>query len=409
MTLGDFMAVLRRRKWLVICFLIITPTTALVLEAGKDSVFRASALLGLRDAGLSQEPAPAPASAINVRAGYGTSDAAIRRAVAAAKAAGKALYFPAGTYDYTGFLILDGVSASGDGDSTLLRASDPNNSAIILRGSNVSLRSLKITAPTAASRVGSGNAAGVYVDRASGFAVENVTVAKVQNIGILVFNSANGVIASNFVTGSLADAIHLTNGTHNVVVKGNRVRDVGDDMIAVVSYLGDPQCADITIVDNDVRGQWWGRGISVVGGRNVTVERNSIADTAGAGVLVNSDGSFGTFGTSGVRILGNTISGTANHGNIRHGGIHIEGWPGQPVLGTIVSGNTITDARYRGIVVGPNTDGTVVSGNGVVRTANEGIFVWGGSNPTIKGNKIESSAVSKESSGQQAETQTKQP
>ncbi len=67
MTLGDFIAVLGRRKWLVICFVIATPTIAMLFEAGKDSVFRASAdalitnqnaaaLLGLRDAGLSQEP-----------------------------------------------------------------------------------------------------------------------------------------------------------------------------------------------------------------------------------------------------------------------------------------------------------------------------------------------------------------
>jgi parallel beta-helix repeat protein len=208
-----------------------------------------------------------------------------------------------------------------------------------------------------------------------------------------VLGGSNGTIADNVVTGSYADGIHLTGGSHDITVKGNQVRDVGDDLIAVVSYLDDGVvCANIMITDNDVRGQTWGRGISVVGGRDVTVQRNSIADTSGAGVLVNSDGSYGTYGTTGVKVSQNTISNT-DRSHIHHGGIHVEGQPGQVVQDTIVSDNTISDANYRGIVVGPNTDGTMVTGNRVVRTANEGIFVWGGSNPTISGNQVELTAI----------------
>lgn len=337
-------------------------------------------------------PAPDSSASIDVQQDFGTSDSAVRRAVAAARSAGKSLYFAAGTYRYNGFLILDGVSAFGDGASTVLEAGDPSGSAVILRGANVTLRALKITAPGASKRVGPYNAGGVYVDHARGFLVEGVTVSRVENIGIVVLGGSNGTIAGNVVTGSFADGIHLTGGSHDITVRGNRVRDVGDDMIAVVSYLTDGVvCANITITDNDVRGQTWGRGISVVGGRDVTVQRNSISDTSGAGVLVNSDGSFNTYGTTGVRVLLNTISGT-DRGHIHHGGIHIEGWPGQPVLGTIVSGNTVTDTSYRGIVVGPHTSGTRIDGNRISRTANEGVFVWGADDPTITGNQVDSTA-----------------
>lgn len=338
-------------------------------------------------------PAPDPATAIDVRQAYGTSDAAVRRAVDAARSAGKSLYFAAGTYQYNGFLILDGVSAFGDGPSSVLQAQDPASSAVIMRGVNVSLRNLKITSPAASKRVGPHNAGGVYVDRARGFLVEGVTVSRVESAGMIVLGASNGTIADNVVSGSFSDGIHMTGGSHDIVVRGNQVRDTGDDMIAVVSYRADGVLSsDITIVDNDVRGQKWGRGISVVGGRNVTVQSNTIAETWGAGVLVNSDGSFDTYGTTGVRVLQNAISGT-DRGRIHHGGIHVEGWPGQAVQGTLVSGNTITDASYRGIVVGANTDATVVEGNRVVRPANEGIFVWGGSNPTISANQVELTAT----------------
>ena len=233
----------------------------------------------------------------------------------------------------------------------------------------------------------------MYVDHAKGFRVEGVTVSHVENIGIVVLGGSNGTIANNVVTGSYADGIHLTGGSHDITVKGNQVRDVGDDMIAVVSYLADGVvCANITISNNDVRGQTWGRGISVVGGRDVSVLSNSIADTSGAGVLVNSDGSYGTYGTTGVTVSQNTISNT-DRNHIHHGAIHLEGWPGQVVQGTTVSNNTISDANYRGIVVGPNTDATAVTGNRVTRTANEGIFLWGGSNPTVSGNRIELTAI----------------
>jgi nitrous oxidase accessory protein NosD len=164
-------------------------------------------------------------------------------------------------------------------------------------------------------------------------------------------------------------------------------------MIAVVSYRDDGRlCRDITIIHNTVRGQTWGRGISVVGGVNVTVEGNIIEDTSGAGVLVNSDGSFDTYGTRDVRILGNTIRGTDRRG-IHHGGIHLEGWPGFDVQNTIVRKNEVSYTGHRGIVVGDHTSDTIVSDNHVLSTAQPGIWVGGGSDVRITDNQIEATAT----------------
>jgi hypothetical protein len=303
-----------------------------------------------------QSPPPAPqipSNAINVRTAYGTNDAALRRAVADARSSGRPLYLPAGTYTYDNFLILDGVSAFGDGVASVLQANNPSGSAVILRGASPSLRSLKITAPGADERVGPYNSAGVYVDRASGFTVEGVTVARVENIGIVVLGGAGGRIASNYVTGSYADAIHLTGGSRNIEVVGNLVENVGDDMFAVVSYQSDGVlCRDIVVRGNVGRGQWHGRGATVVGGANVQILDNDISGSYGAGVYVASEPSFLTLGVDGVVVRGNTIR------DPDQGGIHLAnvlvwgGRPDQPVRNVEVSGNVPHASRPAVRVIG---------------------------------------------------------
>ena len=59
-------------------------------------------------------------------------------------------------------------------------------------------------------------------------------------------------------------------------------------MLASLSTLRDQRLnRNILITDNDVKGQYWGRGISVVGGENVTIQYNQISDTTyAAGVLL---------------------------------------------------------------------------------------------------------------------------
>jgi hypothetical protein len=109
------------------------------------------------------------------------------------------------------------------------------------------------------------------------------------------------------------------------VVK-NIVRENGDDMIAVVSYMsnaGTPISTmlasmstlreqrlnrNILITDNDVKGQYCGRGITVVGGENVTIQYNQISDTTyAAGVLLARESGYLSFGVRNVIVLNNTI------------------------------------------------------------------------------------------------------
>jgi parallel beta-helix repeat protein len=145
--------------------------------------------------------------------------------------------------------------------------------------------------------------------------------------GIFVYRATKFLIAENTVVRSLADGIHITSGSSYGKVLNNTVRETGDDMIAVVSYIGKPYMSastivsnlsdrrardlnhHITIAGNSVSGQYWGRGISVVGGENVLIERNTIdKPTHAAAVYLARETTFMTFGVRNILVRNNTIT-----------------------------------------------------------------------------------------------------
>jgi parallel beta-helix repeat protein len=326
---------------------------------------------------------------IDVKASYGTSDSAIRAAITAAKAQGKALYFSAATYTYTSALYLDGLTAYGDGPSSVLSASNRASSAIVLRGSGPVLRDLKVTSPNSVSRSQAYIRANVQVDGASNFVVERLTIVEAEQNGIIVHNESDGgIVRDNNVSQTLADAIHITDATEDILVTNNTVRDAGDDLIAVVSYLVDPRrCKNITIVGNDVARQTNGRGISNVGGESVAIKNNTIAETNGAGILVAADGDYGTFGPLNTQVLDNVID-TTDLGDIHHAGIQIFGQAGSVAQNTVVRGNVVKNTLYRGIYIGGNSQGTLIDDNELQNIGEQGIYANGARDLTVTGNTL---------------------
>jgi hypothetical protein len=281
---------------------------------------------------------------LNVATQFGTDDAAVHAAISAAQAGHCGVYFTSTVFHYNSPLVLDGLRAYGDGPSSLLEASDPNESAVFLVGDGPQIRNLQITAPTASSRGDDWENAGVMVKEASGFVVDHVTVDRVRGVGIFDFGGAFGSITSNTVRGSFADGIHNTHGAHNVDLAFNTVTNAGDDLISIVSYTFDGgACHDISIHDNRVSIQPWGRGIALVGGNSIRIVRNSISDTYGAGIYLASEpGWLSTVGVSGAVVSDNTIHDPDQSGihsaNIRVWG----GNPGFPVS-NVSGGNNQLD------------------------------------------------------------------
>src|SRR5262249_4195455 len=145
--------------------------------------------------------------------------------------------------------------------------------------------------------------------------------------GIFIYNATNFLVAENTVSRSLADGIHITAGSSHGRVLSNTVKETGDDMIAVVSSIGDPSTSaapiaanfaarkaselnhHITIANNTVSGQYWGRGISVVGGENVMIDHNSIDKTThAAAIYLARETSYLTFGVHNIQVTNNAIA-----------------------------------------------------------------------------------------------------
>lgn len=266
--------------------------------------------------------------------------AAIQAALDALKP-GDWLVFPAGKYLQSKSLRVrvPGVVLWGDG-ATLV-ATNPSDTSILLQADGIGLYKFRLHAVTT-TRGSTPQQSRIAIFPAGTSRVRNVIVRRniIENggapgtplangssaTGIMVYRADGFLVAENYVKRTLADGIHVTGGSINGRVIKNLVRENGDDMISVVSYMGsagtpistllanlttlraEKLARNIVITGNDVDGQYWGRGIAVVGGESITIENNRITNvTYGAGVLLAHESGYVTFGVRDVIVRNNTI------------------------------------------------------------------------------------------------------
>lgn len=278
--------------------------------------------------------------------------AAFAACVTKAKTQGKLVTVPAGSFTLGKILTLDGVSLSGSGmDKTTLISTDPQNGSIDIKGDGVKLSGIKHTyATTVARGNGANEKNSITVRSATNFVIDGVYVYKSSTAGILVtYEAKGGRISNNVVDSTGADGIHMTNGSSDIVVEGNLVKGVGDDTIAVVSY-DEPAVHDITIRNNDVGYGSKARGISVVGGKDVLIEGNSVKDTQMAGIYIACEGSYNTANVNNVTVKGNTVDHTGIQEPQNHPNVLVYASTG--VIDNVTfTNNIIKNAAHRGIGV----------------------------------------------------------
>jgi parallel beta-helix repeat protein len=308
--------------------------------------------------------------------------AAIQRTLDAAGRQGRGVRIPAGVYRHAGPLEIRGVAVRGDGERTVLVATVPDNAMIHLTGRAPALSDLRIANPAstrATTRAKTGESAGIHVEKASGFTIRHVHIDGAASAGILVRLSSDGHILDNTVSGTLADAIHITRASHDIVVRGNTVSDAGDDGIACVSYSGqEGPVKTIAITGNTVTDNAWGRNIAVVGGQSITIAGNTIdGNKAGlAGLYIAGEASYHTLGVSDVLATGNTIAHTGSRAS-GHGQVTVTNTSDQLNTGTgtgtgagvdvTIAGNTIVASPYRAIVVRGRGNASVLINDNLVR------------------------------------------
>lgn len=184
--------------------------------------------------------------------------------------------------------------------------------------------------------------------------------------GIYIENGAKGSVFNNQIYRSMADGIHMTGRSNNIQVYGNTLEQVGDDMIAVVSYATDGAVShDISVHDNHGISQTNGRGLTVVGGDKINITNNRLDSTWGGGIYLTSEESYNTYAPTNIVISGNTVNNANQSTDVVHGGAFIEGRSGYVASNIQVTGNTINDRPRLGIVTSSYTSNISVSGNSV--------------------------------------------
>lgn len=271
---------------------------------------------------------------------------AIQRALDTLQA-GEVLWFEPGRYLMGSSLRVHRAGMTLAGEQAVLHATNPDDQALLIEADDTTVMSLTLTAATSGRREAARHARiAVVNDTPSGYLTVRNTVIRDNRIvesgppgtaqansasaaGILLLRAQGFLVAGNTVRRSLADGIHITGGSTDGRVLDNEVRESGDDMIAVVSYAdsgaaaaGDAQrllrswdsrrqqglVGNVLIAGNDLSGPYWGRGISVVGGRSITIARNTLANLPmAAAILIAREANYQTFGVEDVLVEGNHI------------------------------------------------------------------------------------------------------
>lgn len=299
---------------------------------------------------------------------------AIRCAVALARPGDTIVFSSGKTYRKSGIIVVDkpDVAIWGYGATVLAIVTDeqadkPASTGIAFRlaAPGTSIFGLTIVSNLRMRPPGDPTEAAVWLAARNHLVIDNRF--EYTGNGVFCHSADDFFVARNVVYRTVADGIHVTNGCHRGLVVGNVVRQTGDDMIAVVSYgIGPPKVTDILIAHNDVADQYWGRGISVVGGADITIANNTVARTpVGAGILINSETYWQTSNVRNVRVANNSISDVQTERptfqplpharQAGHGAIDINGQGSQRVTDVLVADNVIHRAKRDGIFVRGNS------------------------------------------------------
>lgn len=290
-----------------------------------------------------------PSNVINVtafgaRGDDGNDDTAAIQAAINAAQPGQWIVFPAGRYIHSKSLRVNKAGVVLWSEGATLHATNPLDQSVWLEADGASVYNFTMTAVTDIRRTAP------WESRIAVFGGANPRKLLRNNVirnnrvvwggepgtplanssssaGIFIYNATNFLVAQNTVARSLADAIHVTAGSHNGRVLRNTVKEPGDDLIAMVSYVGNASLTgaqinadlsarrsrelvrDVLVANNDTSGNYWGRGITVVGGEAITIENNKINRTNhAAGVYLARELSYLTFGVRDVLIRNNAIN-----------------------------------------------------------------------------------------------------
>ena len=280
------------------------------------------------------------------------------------------------------------AGARVNGNGATLQATSDSTSAVQIAADNVYLSNLNLAAPLTGSRYSTLDQHKLVIT-ANADTVSNVTITGSAAAGVFVYGASNFTLDRVTVRNTRADGIHMTNGANNGRVNNAVTENTGDDGVAVVSYGGEPVCHDIVVESPQVNGTTSGRGISVVGGQNISYRNIAVSRTTAAGVYIASEGDpYYTLPVSKVDVTGGTVTSANTSTQVVHGAVLVYSGNSRSGLSDVtISGLTISNTpssaqRNVGIILDSGTLSRIAFNNIALQNTNLPPFMKSAKVPT---------------------------
>lgn len=277
---------------------------------------------------------------------------------------GETLTFPPGVYHHSDVLVVRVPGVKLVGPDAKLEATDEARSAVRINADDVTITGLTFGISETSHRFEAPEQQKVWISGHRGVVLSGVTVTGSAAAGIFVDGASRFRIERARVSDTRADGIHITGGSRDGVVDGPTVARTGDDGVAVVSYGRDEgPCVSITVNSPRVYGTTWGRGLSVVGGRDITYTDVLVQDSNAAALYIAVEGDpYFTTAVENVTVRGGRLLRSNYNRSIDHGAVVVyAGRSYVPFREVTIQNLSIEDTRHGashhvGVIAADNGD-----------------------------------------------------
>lgn len=307
------------------------PAVAAACRHVRAVLVRGAAALGIGLLVSTVGPLAAPAPAATVltpesfgAVGDGRSDdtRALQRAFDALPPGATLTIGKGKVYAHSDVLTIRNPRVRIAGKGTLL-ATNESRSAVFVDADRVEIDDTTFAMRSTTQRWGAFEQMKLRLGERSGIVLRRVTIAGSAASGIYLWGTSNFLIEDVRVRDTRADGIHVTGTSHDGTVRRPVVDRTGDDGVGIVSYEQDKIPVKRILVDSPVvRDNTWGRGVSVVGGEDITLENVYVRASSSAAVYIASEGEpWNTFAPVRVKVQGARLRGSNTASGVDHGAL----------------------------------------------------------------------------------------